>query len=48
MEKSAEKKKDVEKSNNIAERTKKSKFTLYWESGREPGFEIVDMRTVLR
>jgi hypothetical protein len=29
---------------------KKSKFALYWESRKEmePGFEIVDMRAVLR
>ena len=43
-----EKKKNVVKSESNAEKTKKSKFALYWESGQEPGFEIVDMRAVLR
>jgi len=43
-----EKKKNIVKNESNTEEPKKSKFALYWESEREPGFEIVDMRAVLR
>ncbi|GHT54941.1 hypothetical protein FACS189446_5570 [Bacteroidia bacterium] len=49
MEKTV-KKKNVKDSKSGVKRKKekKSKFALFWESQREPGFEIVDMRAVLR
>jgi hypothetical protein len=43
-----EKKKNVVKNESNIEEPKKSKFALYWESEREPWFEIVDMKAVLR
>ena len=45
VEKKKSKKKETKAGN-----PKKSKFALYWEANqdREPWFEIVDMRAVLR
>ena len=43
-----EKKKNVVKNESNTKKLKKSKFALYWESGQEPWFEIVDMKAVLK
>ena len=43
-----ENKKETEKLKSNTDNQKKSKFALYWESQREPFFEIIDMKAVLR
>ncbi|MDR0748280.1 MAG: hypothetical protein LBF62_01755 [Tannerellaceae bacterium] len=45
MEKKKEEKKKEEKKKK---KGKKSKFAIYWESKKEPGFEVVDMKAILR